>query len=1146
MNPVRARHAWFLVLLTGIAASVGVSRWLATQEHRALRAEITHRSQAKLQAIRALIEQHVDVARTVAAILAHEPITNAGAHRNAVVDLVRDVMRLHPDSIVAMALIPATGRRDAVFMGRNGPLEQPDPPVDMSTLPRRSAGTVRLELTFNGRRSPILRLIMSTGASAGHAVVDLDATYILARAVTAGLPAGLDIEVSVLNHGREQRLFRHASRTRTTADDEEARAEYNWRGGFETAGMGFIMRAHAAPRLVRRFITPRPLLALLFGLAFTSLAALTIRHRIRFGDRLRREVEQRTRQLEGERQKLASIIDHASECVLLLNESGHIERANPAVSRVFDHPPDALANMSVHDLVPDDIREAHHHWFASEMATGRHAIMGKTRELKARRKNGAIFPVEVTVNHFMTEEGRRLSVILRDITRRGQREWAREALLAMRAISQERAPLHARLRRMLDRMFGDPWEFLGGAGAIFLVREDRLVLTASHGWSGADRQRCARVALGECLCGLAAQRGEPLFQPHRPTRHKLAGTNRPDAGYLCLPLMQGDTRLGLVILRLKPGRSIPAPFHDFCRQAEEILTAAIARERAREALKASERKYRRLVESTPLGIIIHERGIVRFANPAIATMLGADSPRDLLGRNALDHVADAFRETARQHLSRPVGSATMPIEARLTRLDGGAFWAEISGIATTFERRPAVQLLIQDITARKQAEERLAWLSGHDELTGLANRRLFADRAEQALALADRNQSTVAVLYLDLDRFKFINDSLGHATGDRILRQVAARLNNTLRKSDTAARLGGDEFAALLQNASAVHARRAADRIRETLRRPMRVNGQEYVLDVSIGIAIFPQDGRDFDTLLKRADTAMYHSKRDPLRIHYFSGAMETQISRRLLLEQALGRAVKQRRLQLHYQTLHLIRESADATTRAVAGVEALARWPHPTLGMIPPGEFIPLAEETGLIAPITQWALTEAGRQAAAWEQAGARPGRIGVNISAAQLMQWDLAREILACLRDAHARPEWISIEITETATMREPEVAIAVMSALADAGISIAIDDFGAGYSSLSYLKRLPAEWLKIDSTFIRGLPADADNAAIVRSTIAMAHALGKKIIAEGVETTAQLDFLRAAECDAAQGFLFGRPRPADAISDQLRGSPETPPA
>jgi len=508
-------------------------------------------------------------------------------------------------------------------------------------------------------------------------------------------------------------------------------------------------------------------------------------------------------------------------------------------------------------------------------------------------------------------------------------------------------------------------------------------------------------------------------------------------------------------------------------------------------------------------------------------------------------------ERVRHGLEYGLKQGSSSFEYRIQHKDGHYFWV---GDEVRLEKNASGEheLLgfITDITKRKQIEKRLEHLSYYDTLTELPNRRLFSDRLEQALELAKREKHPLALLFLDLDRFKSINDSMGHACGDQVLKESARRLSSLLRSSDSSARMGGDEFAVLLPDSDSNNALRVAKKISDELQKPHLLNEQKIVLGVSVGIAIFPEDGDSPARLLMHADTAMYHAKNNTSHIHYYSSNMEEESRNQLTMEQDLAMASDENQLKLYFQSQHGI--SKDSKTSpfplyyqtknllndsSIIGVESLIRWQHPELGFISPAAFIPLAEKTGLIRPITHWVLAEAGRQAMVWEKSGIRPGKIAVNISAVQLMQQGLAEEILSHIRETGAKPEWIEIEVTETAAMRNPELAISIMRQLVEAGISIAIDDFGTGYSSLAYLKRLPAEWLKIDLTFIRGLPDDNEDAAIVRSTIVMAHALGMRTIAEGVETEAQLQFLKNEGCDAVQGYLFSKPMPADVATEYI---------
>ncbi len=451
-----------------------------------------------------------------------------------------------------------------------------------------------------------------------------------------------------------------------------------------------------------------------------------------------------------------------------------------------------------------------------------------------------------------------------------------------------------------------------------------------------------------------------------------------------------------------------------------------------------------------------------------------------------------------------------------------------------------------------RAEENLTQLSYYDALTDLPNRRLFLDRLHHAIAMAKREKDHLAVLFMDLNRFKLVNDTLGHEAGDEVLKQTAQRFRRFLRESDTAARLGGDEFAVLLPKASGDTALSVAKKILFSLQEPIHLPQQDVTIGTSIGIASYPDDGEDADTLLKHADAAMYHAKKNHSDIHYFSGEIEEEARRILALEQDLSQIVDKGALKLHYlaKAGAMTHDDSDAvfpvyyqskhclSDNRINGFESLVRWNHPVLGMVQPSEFIHLAEETGYIRPISDWIMFKSCLQARAWEEQGLRAGRIAVNISAVQLMNETLAKEIIGIIKKAGAKPEWMEIEITETAAMHDPAIATCIMQQLADAGAAISIDDFGTGYSSLSYLKRFPANTLKIDREFIKDLPDDAEDCAIVRSTIAMAHALGMKVIAEGVETEAQLQFLKGEGCDEAQGFLFTQPMTADEMAELVR--------
>lgn len=520
----------------------------------------------------------------------------------------------------------------------------------------------------------------------------------------------------------------------------------------------------------------------------------------------------------------------------------------------------------------------------------------------------------------------------------------------------------------------------------------------------------------------------------------------------------------------------------------------------------------------------------------------------------LDRVHPEDREKVNEAYSRSVEERSpYDITHRLLMMDGTVCYVHERG-RTYYddEERPIRSIgTVQDISEQRSAEERLSWMSYYDDLTELPNRRMFLDRLQMAIELSRRNGNSLVVLYFDLNRFKIINDSLGHGVGDLVLRTVADRIDQMLRASDTVARFGGDEFAILLPESGVSNAIRVAEKVAREVERPISLDEQDLVLSISAGAVVFPDDGDDALTLLKHADIAMYRAKTSGQDLCLFSGEMSTSLKDRMLLEHELALAIGRAQFSLHYQCKYKLKGLApmadvpdgvafDAALKTAHrdGCEVLIRWLHPERGWISPAAFIPIAEEIGLIQKITQWVVETAARQALSWDQAGILPERISLNVSAIQLIHQGLAEDILSWIRGVGAKPSWFEVEITETAAMHNSETATEIMNELADAGMTIAIDDFGTGYSSLAYLKRIPATVIKIDQSFISDLPESAEDMAIVRSTIAMAHALGKCVVAEGVETFGQLRFLVQEGCDLGQGFLLCRPMDGEAFTSVLR--------
>jgi diguanylate cyclase (GGDEF)-like protein len=424
----------------------------------------------------------------------------------------------------------------------------------------------------------------------------------------------------------------------------------------------------------------------------------------------------------------------------------------------------------------------------------------------------------------------------------------------------------------------------------------------------------------------------------------------------------------------------------------------------------------------------------------------------------------------------------------------------------------------RDITDRLAAKQRIEQLSHTDALTGLPNRRLLGDRVEFALSMAQRDGTSFALLFLDLDRFKHINDSLGHHFGDRVLIDVAERIKKCLRQVDTVARLGGDEFVMLGHQADAAGAEATARRVIDAMARPFMLDGLSFTVTCSIGIALYPNDGASMDELVRHADKAMYSVKEGGgagYRFHL--PRKDVDLRTRMRIDHAMRQALAQDRFRLHYQP------QVDLASGRVVGAEALLRWNDPEMGEMSPAEFIPVAEESGLIVAVGEWVVVEAVRQAAQWRARGMRMV-VAVNVSALQFHRPGFVDSVSRVLRESDLPPQWLELELTESILLQDAQEALTRLEALARLGVRLSIDDFGTGYSSLAYLKRVPIGRLKIDRSFIGGLPGDESDAAIVRAIIDMGRALHLQVIAEGVETEAQRQFLQRAGCDLYQGFLF----------------------
>ncbi len=475
------------------------------------------------------------------------------------------------------------------------------------------------------------------------------------------------------------------------------------------------------------------------------------------------------------------------------------------------------------------------------------------------------------------------------------------------------------------------------------------------------------------------------------------------------------------------------------------------------------------------------------------------------------------------------------VEAMHRRKDGSLYPVEVQVQLSAEESPPVYVSIIQDITERKEAQERLSYLAFYDTLTGLPNRLLMRDRLGQVMVECERHNRLAAVLFLDLDRFKLVNDNLGHEAGDLLLKMVAGRLSGCLRAGDTVARFGGDEFCVVLADMAHVDdVGPTVQKILAAFTAPFVLAGREVFVSVSIGITLYPFDDDGIETLFKNADTALYHAKESGGNMFkFFTADLNVRAANRLGLETALRYALERDELLLHYQP------QVDLASGQVTGVEALIRWQRKGGELVPPLDFIPLAEETGLIMPIGEWVLLTACAQSRFWQQAGLPPLRMSVNVAARQFQDPNLAQVIVRILRETGLDPRLLVLEITESTIMHDTGRAAATLKQLAAVGVGLAVDDFGVGYSSFSYLKQFPVESLKIDKSFVNDITTDPNDAAITAAIISMAHNLGLTVVAEGVETERQLSFLRQHGCDEMQGYYFSKPLPATAFAALLQG-------
>jgi diguanylate cyclase (GGDEF)-like protein/PAS domain S-box-containing protein len=549
------------------------------------------------------------------------------------------------------------------------------------------------------------------------------------------------------------------------------------------------------------------------------------------------------------------------------------------------------------------------------------------------------------------------------------------------------------------------------------------------------------------------------------------------------------------------------------------------RRRAEQDLRLRNRAIESSVNSIMITQLRSEGQRIVYVNPAFERMTGyaeqevlGRSPRFLFGEDRDQEGIDALRSALREQRDALV-------LVRNYRKDGTQFWNELRLAPVRNDAGTVTHYIsvANDVSERIRYQQEIERNANYDTLTGLPNRNLLNDRLAQAVTQAARAENSLAVLFVDVDHLKRINDSLGHSMGDRVIAAVARRIAEALRSEDTVARHGGDEFVIVLPHLSrAEDAQRVAAKVFASIAAPLRIDAHEFVLTASAGIAMHPRDGADAETLLRNADAALYRAKDDGRNcFRFFTPEMNDRVVQFLATERSLRATIDKEDFSLHYQPI------VELASGATVGGEALIRWRRGDGRLAPPAEFVPIAEESGLIVPIGQWAVQAAASQAAAWNRGGGAPLYVSVNLSARQFRDPGLLEAIRAALADARVAPSLLRFEITETTVMQEPERAAVLLGSLKDLGVTLSVDDFGTGYSSLAYLKRFPIDVLKIDRSFVRDLPRDTEDLALCRAIISLAQALELEVVAEGIETAEQAQALTAIGCRFGQGYYFGRP-------------------
>ncbi|MGZ5112992.1 MAG: bifunctional diguanylate cyclase/phosphodiesterase [Usitatibacter sp.] len=898
-------------------------------------------------------------------------------------------------------------------------------------------------------------------------------------------------------------------RTPGTARGDSALSLTEWRSRHEhaltVAGRQWYLEFESEPGL-SPWLSLLPLLALVAGLVVSALLYGILRAIANTRSEALTLAQNATRELRTQLSFSQQLLEAIPNPVYFKDARGRYLGCNKAFEAYIGMTRDQVVGKTVFDIMPAE--QADRSQTFDSQLFDRPGAQAYEANL-AHAQDGTRRDVMINKATFFDPTGEIAGLVgvILDITQRTQLEAdTRESNERLRAVIHA-APM-AIIARDLNSVI-NMWN--PAAERMFGWREDEVLNTDTS--IVPDRLKAETRLLRE-----RAQGGETIWIEETQRQHRSG--RAIDVSMSIAPIYDADHKVNGTMVTIA----------DISR-----------RKQAEEALRESESHLRLAMDAAQMGMWYWESATDRFTYSEGLSALWGRGPDAPLAdyRKLQEQLHKDDRELFEAALRHAVKNGTdFQVDYRVVWADGTEHWIANRGQVHRGEDGRAQRVIgvAMDITDRKIAEQRIAHMAHHDALTGLPNRVLLRDRIQQAIAQAHRNAVQLAVLFIDLDRFKTINDSLGHQLGDRLLQSVASRILVCVREGDTVARVGGDEFVIVIPAIeSSTDASSVAGKILEVLASAFHLHGNDLHVAASIGISLYPADGSDAETLMRNADTAMYHAKDSGrANFQFFTQHMNVAAQQRLSHENSLRRALESREFELHYQPLFDLRD------RSITGFEALLRWNPPGGATIPPGEFISAAEESGLIVPIGEWVLREALRQAKTWQAVG-RPLFVSINVSANQLARPTFVERLRRLMQETGIDPGLVELEVTEGVIVEGAGEARDALDHIAALGVGIAIDDFGTGYSGLAYLKRLPIDTVKIDQSFVRDLTIDPDDAAIVTAIVAMARSLGVDVVAEGVETEDQLAELQRLGCHRAQGFLLARPMTAAAVTKLLTRSP-----